>query len=67
VVVDDAQWADELSLRALSFAVRRLAADPVLCLIATRPDGLARLPSGLVRAATERRARLDLGASTRGR
>jgi len=51
VVVDDAQWGDELSLRALSFAVRRLRADSVLCVIATRPDGLARLPSGLVRVA----------------
>lgn len=60
LVVDDGQWADELSLRALSFAVRRLAADPVLCLIAIRPDGLDRLPSGLVRVAAERGARLDL-------
>jgi AAA ATPase domain len=60
LVVDDVQWADELSLRALSFAVRRLAADPVLCLIAIRPDGLDRLPSGLVRVAAERGARLDL-------
>jgi ATP/maltotriose-dependent transcriptional regulator MalT len=60
LVVDDAQWADELSLQALGFAVRRLASDPVLCLIATRPDGLARLPSGLLRAAAERGTRLDL-------
>jgi DNA-binding CsgD family transcriptional regulator len=60
VVVDDAQWGDELSLRALSFAVRRLQADPVLCVIATRPDGLARLPPGLVRVAAERGVRLDL-------
>jgi DNA-binding NarL/FixJ family response regulator len=66
VVVDDAQWADELSLRALSFAVRRLAADPVLCLIATRPDGLAGLPSGLARVAAERGARLDLGGLDSG-
>ena len=60
VVVDDAQWADELSLRALSFAMRRLPTDPVLCLVATRPDGLAGFPSGLVRVAAERGARLDL-------
>ena len=39
VVVDDAQWGDDLSLQALSFAARRLAADPVLCVVATRPDG----------------------------
>jgi ATP/maltotriose-dependent transcriptional regulator MalT len=66
VVVDDAQWADELSLRALSFAVRRLAADPVLCLVATQPDGLDRLPPGLLRVATERGARLGLAGLDAG-
>ena len=60
VVVDDGQWGDELSLRALSFAARRLRTDPVLCVIATRTDGLARLPAGLVRVAAERGARLHL-------
>jgi DNA-binding CsgD family transcriptional regulator len=60
LVIDDAQWADELSLRALSFAVRRLAADPVLCVLAFRSDGLARLPPGLARVAAERGARLDV-------
>jgi DNA-binding CsgD family transcriptional regulator len=60
VVVDDAQWGDDLSLRALSFAARRLAADPVLCVVACRPDALARLPAGLVRAAAERGTRLSL-------
>ena len=44
VVVDDAQWGDELSLRALGFAARRLHSDPVLYVIATRTDDLARLP-----------------------
>jgi ATP/maltotriose-dependent transcriptional regulator MalT len=66
VAVDDAQWADELSLRALSFAARRLAADPVLCLIATRSDGLARLPPGLLRVATERGTRLELAGLDAG-
>jgi DNA-binding CsgD family transcriptional regulator len=60
IIVDDAQWGDDLSLRALSFAARRLAADPVVCVVAGRPDGLARLPAGLVRAAAERGARLAL-------
>ena len=60
IVVDDAQWGDDLSLRALSFAARRLAADPVLCVVAGQSDGLARLPAGLVRAAAERGARLAL-------
>ena len=58
--MDDAQWGDDLSLRALSFAARRLAADPVLCVVACRSGGLARLPAGLVRAAAEHGARLAL-------
>ncbi len=66
LVVDDAQWGDELSLRALSFAVRRLHADRVLCVIATRPDGLPRLPPGLVRVAAERGTHLDLAGLDTG-
>jgi ATP/maltotriose-dependent transcriptional regulator MalT len=66
LVVDDAQWGDELSLRALSFAVRRLHADPVLCVIATRPDGLPRFPPGLVRVAAERGTHLDLAGLDTG-
>ena len=60
VVIDDAQWADELSLKALSFALRRLSADPVLCLIATRPDDLLRLPSGITRLVNDHGVRMDL-------
>jgi DNA-binding CsgD family transcriptional regulator len=66
LVVDDAQWGDELSLRALSFAARRLPADPVLCLIATRSDGLARLPPGLRKVAAERGTHLDLAGLDAG-
>ncbi|MFE5325096.1 ATP-binding protein [Embleya sp. NPDC056575] len=36
VVLDDAQWFDRASLDALSFAVRRLADEPVTMLIAAR-------------------------------
>jgi DNA-binding NarL/FixJ family response regulator len=61
VVVDDAQWADRASLDALAFAARRLRADPVLLCVACRPDGLARLPAGLVRLAEETALRIDLG------
>jgi len=60
VVVDDAQWGDDLSLRALSFAARRMAADPVLSVIASHPDGLGRLPAGLVQLSAEGGARLEL-------
>jgi DNA-binding CsgD family transcriptional regulator len=35
--IDDAQWADEPSLKFLSFLARRVEATPVLLLVATRP------------------------------
>ena len=50
VVVDDAQWADVDSLRALLFALRRLAAHPVLTILVVPPDD-AHLPAGLERLA----------------
>jgi DNA-binding CsgD family transcriptional regulator len=55
LLVDDAHWADAPSLRALGFALRRLAADAVLTVVALRdergegvPDGLRRLASATV-------------------
>ncbi|MDP9259908.1 MAG: AAA family ATPase, partial [Actinomycetota bacterium] len=38
VIVDDAHWLDEESLDALSFAVKRLAHDPVAVLLAVRDE-----------------------------
>jgi DNA-binding CsgD family transcriptional regulator/tetratricopeptide (TPR) repeat protein len=35
-IVDDAQWVDRASLQALTFAARRLLADPVAMIFATR-------------------------------
>ncbi|MER6949101.1 AAA family ATPase, partial [Nonomuraea sp. NPDC000554] len=53
VVVDDAQWADRLSLRALTYVLRRLRGGRVLAVVACRdvadpwlPDGLRRLLTG---------------------
>ena len=40
VVIDDLHWADAGSARALLFCLRRLRADPVLALLATRPHAL---------------------------
>lgn len=34
VVVDDAQWADELSMETLHYAARRLRSDPIMLLLA---------------------------------
>ncbi|MEV6170993.1 AAA family ATPase [Streptomyces sp. NPDC051954] len=62
VVVDDAHWADTPSLRALTFALRRLRADRVLALLALRDMGDPRLPGGLRRILTDDNAvRLRLG------
>jgi DNA-binding CsgD family transcriptional regulator len=61
VVVDDGQWADLPSLLALTFAARRLRRDPVVLVVTTRPEGLARLPSGLVRLVQDEGEHLLLG------
>ena len=62
LVLDDAQWADHLSLQALTFAVRRLRADRVLVLVVVRDAEDTRLATGLRRLFTADdavRVRLD--------
>jgi len=49
VVVDDLQWADGPSARALLFATCRLQADRVLVVVSARPGELARLGEGWLR------------------
>lgn len=49
LLVDDAQWSDEPSLRALTFAARRLRVDRVLLVVVLRDAADPRLPSGLRR------------------
>ena len=44
-LVDDAHWLDAASAEAIAFAARRIAADRVALLIATRSKGYADLPS----------------------
>ena len=41
LAIDDLQWADRPSARAVLFALRRLRADKVLALVSTRAGGLA--------------------------
>ncbi len=48
VVVDDVHWADKPSLHALTFALRRLRAERVLCIAVARDDATS-LPEGLRR------------------
>jgi DNA-binding CsgD family transcriptional regulator len=49
-VIDDAQWCDHASAQALSFAARRLFADPIAMVFGTRESGesLAGLPELMV-------------------
>lgn len=62
VLVDDAQWADPASLRALTFAFRRLRTDRVLLLICTRNIAESRFPEGFNRLmASAGTVRLKLG------
>jgi DNA-binding CsgD family transcriptional regulator/tetratricopeptide (TPR) repeat protein len=49
VAVDDVQWADEASLKALLFVLRRLQVDRVLTLLVTRTEELHHLLEGLSR------------------
>ena len=57
VVVEDLQWADLPSARALLFVCRRLAADHVLVILSCRLDGTSRLGDGWARFANgDRRA-----------
>jgi DNA-binding CsgD family transcriptional regulator len=49
VVIDEAQWMDQPSLKALVFAVRRLRVDPVLALLAVREADVPELPESLRR------------------
>ena len=61
VVVDDAHWADLASLRALTFAIRRLGDAPVVITIAWRTDALDRMPPGLLARAEATAGRVTLG------
>jgi len=52
VVIEDLQWADQLSARALLFACRRLASEKVLVVGSGRPQHLSRLGEGWARFLT---------------
>jgi len=67
-VVDDAQWLDRASLETLAFVARRLLAESVGVLLATRDarDALTGLPELLVEGLSERDARGLLAGAVRG-
>lgn len=56
-LVDDAQWLDRESAQALALIARRLAAEPVALVLATRTHDLAGLPELEVRGLAEADAR----------
>jgi DNA-binding NarL/FixJ family response regulator len=64
ILIDDAHWSDQLSLRAVNFMVRRLRADAVLVVLASRLDDAHLLPVGLVRNAETAGNRIVLGGLT---
>jgi predicted ATPase len=68
LIVDDAHWADHLSLLALTCALRRLRVDRVLAMMLKREMTDRRLPDGLRRLlADDRTLRLSLvGRTSRG-
>jgi DNA-binding CsgD family transcriptional regulator len=68
VVVEDLQWADLASSRALLFACRRLVADHVLVILSCRSEGMPQLGEGWARfvSGDRRVVRLPLGGLTTG-
>ncbi|TFV60352.1 LuxR family transcriptional regulator [Mycobacterium sp. PS03-16] len=68
-LVDDAQWADRVTVQTLSFVARRLLAEPVALVFATReiPAELTGLPELAVRGLADADARRLLDAATPGR
>jgi DNA-binding CsgD family transcriptional regulator len=64
IVVDDLQWADLPSARALLFGLRRLRRDNILVLLASRPHSLARLGDSWSRLLAERARRIRLHGLT---
>jgi DNA-binding CsgD family transcriptional regulator len=60
LIIDDAQWLDQVSLQTVAFVARRLLAEPVAVVFAARNDpveALAGLPEMAVRGLSDRDAR----------
>lgn len=61
LVVEDVHWADEPSLQALGFALRRLRRDRVLTVLTCRADAVDQLSPGLLRLVADEGGQLALG------
>ena len=64
LVIDDAHLSDPASLRAVTFALRRLHRDPVLAVLTARTGEVGRLPDGLMRLVDEHGERVTLDGLT---
>ena len=64
LVVDDAHLADPASLRAVTFALRRLRCDRVSAVLTARTGRVGRLPDGLMRLVDEHGERMPLAGLT---
>ncbi len=60
LVVDDAHLADRPSLTAIGYALRRLPDEPIVTVLASRPEGTIGLPQGLLTMVDAGGLRLDL-------
>lgn len=60
VVLEDVQWADLSSLRALAFALRRLHADRIMAVLTARSDELSWIPEGLLRIVHDSGTRIEV-------
>lgn len=61
LMIDDLHWADQPSLRAITFALRRMRADPILVVMTARTDHAWDLPKGLADLLSAGGGRLQLG------
>lgn len=61
LAVDNVQWADTASLRALVFAFRRLRGAPIILVLTCRDDDWDGLPPSLIRLVDEEATRIRLG------
>jgi DNA-binding CsgD family transcriptional regulator len=64
LVIDDAHLADDSSLRAVTFALRRLRRDPVVAVLSVRTDQVGHLADGLRRLVEDRADQLSLAGLT---
>ena len=65
-VVDDAQWLDQASAEAFAFVARRLFAEPVVMLFATKGEATRRLPELVLEGLADADARELLASAVPG-